>query len=92
VKLSDEERRRLEQLERELAAEDPHLARILASGPRGERAAPARRAALAVIAGMVLVIAGIAWESAAFGLTGYLLTCAGVLRYFTQSDPDGSDP
>ena len=92
VKLSDEERRRLEQLERELAAEDPRLARILAPGPSSERPAAVRRAVLAVIAGMVLIIAGIAWKSAVFGFTGYLLTCAGALWYFVQSDPDSSDP
>lgn len=46
MKLSDEERRRLEQLEAELAAQDLHLARILASGPTDRTPAAARQAVL----------------------------------------------
>lgn len=75
--LSDEERRRLEKLEQELAATDPDLARKLQSG--GPRRAAARTVygILAVVLGFVLVIIGIITELTVIGVAGFLLMVAG---------------
>ncbi|WP_457962292.1 DUF3040 domain-containing protein [Arthrobacter sp. D1-29] len=76
--LSDEERRRLEKLEQELAATDPDLDRELQSGtPHGRAAARTVYGVLAVIAGLVLVIVGIITELVVIGAVGFLLTVAG---------------
>jgi hypothetical protein len=76
--LSDEERRRLEKLEQELAATDPDLDRQLQAGLSRNRATPrAIYGLLAVFAGFALVIAGIATQLAVIGVAGFLLTVAG---------------
>lgn len=76
--LPDEERRRLEKLEQELAATDPCPDRQLQDGVPGELASPRTvYGLLAAFAGFVLVIAGITSELAVIGVAGFLLMVAG---------------
>jgi hypothetical protein len=75
--LSDEERRRLEELESLLSAQDPSLARNLEEGKPGN--AIHRRmvfASLAFVAGAVLVVAGVATQVLLLGVAGFLVECA----------------
>lgn len=100
MSLSDEERRSLEELERDLASTDPDLAYELKSGrPRG---AVARTVlgGLAVLAGFVMVIAGIITQLVILGVLGFLLASGGAyvllagtsLRRRTQPHDDGPAP
>lgn len=76
--LSDEERRRLEKLEQDLAAADPHLDRKLQYGIPGHR--PARRAAcgaLVLLPGFALVIVGIITKLTAVGVIGFIFMVGG---------------
>lgn len=76
--LSDEERRRLEKLEHELAAADPSLNRKLQSGVTGGRTAPrAVYGLLAALPGFALVIAGSATKLTVIGVIGFMLMVAG---------------
>ena len=76
--LSDEERRRLEELEQELAATDPCPDRQLQDGVSGYWTSPRTvYGLLAACAGFVLVIAGITSQLAVIGVAGFLLTVAG---------------
>ena len=86
VALSDEERRRLEELERNFAAEDPRLARKLSPGPTPQ-AAPGLRTALTMGLGLVLFILGLASEFTVVGVAGFVLMYVGVLRYFILRYP-----
>ncbi|MGY2744433.1 DUF3040 domain-containing protein [Arthrobacter sp. UYCu723] len=75
--LSDEERRRLEKLEQDLAATDPDLDLELKSGlPRG-MAAHTVYGLLAALAGFALVIAGIITQLTIMGAIGFLMMVAG---------------
>ncbi|MGR0160326.1 DUF3040 domain-containing protein [Paenarthrobacter nitroguajacolicus] len=100
MSLSDEERRSLEELERDLASTDPDLAYELRSGrPRG---AVARTVlgSLAVLAGFVMVIAGIITQLVVLGVLGFLLASGGAywllagtsLRRSTKPHDDGPAP
>ena len=71
--LSDEERRRLEKLEQELAATDPALAQELAGLTRSRARSTTLYGVLAVTAGFALVIAGIITKNTIVGVTGFLL-------------------
>jgi UPF0716 family protein affecting phage T7 exclusion len=76
--LSDEERRRLEQLEKELAAAHPDLAWKLQSGFTHSRAR--RRVIsgiLATVAGFAVLIAGIITDLTIIGAIGFGLMVAG---------------
>ena len=76
--LSDEERRRLEKLEQELAATDPDLDRQLQGGVSRNLASPRTiYGVLAAFAGFALVIAGITTQLAVIGVAGFLLMVAG---------------
>lgn len=76
--LSDEERRRLEKLEQELAAADPELARKLQSGAaRGRPGSRTVFGVLTVVAGFALVIVGVITELTIIGALGFLLMVAG---------------
>lgn len=80
MELSDEERRRLEMLEQELAQSDPDLVRKLESGTpdgRHREAAGVARGVLTMLAALTLVIAGIATELIIIGAAGFLLMIAG---------------
>ncbi|ASN21725.1 DUF3040 domain-containing protein [Arthrobacter sp. YN] len=77
MSLSDEERRSLEELERDLALTDPDLAFELKSGrPRGALARTIF-GSLAVVAGFVMVIAGIVTQLVILGVLGFLLASGG---------------
>lgn len=76
--LSDEERRRLEELEQELAATDSCPDRQLQDGVPGYWTSPRTvYGLLAASAGFVLVIAGITSQLAVIGVAGFLLMVAG---------------
>lgn len=82
MSLSDEERRSLEELERDLASTDPDLAYELKSGrPRGALAR-AVLGTLAVLAGFVMVIAGIISQLVILGVVGFLLASGGAYWLF----------
>jgi hypothetical protein len=89
--LSDEERRRLEKLEQDLAATDPELNLELQSGrPRG-MAAKSVWGILATVAGFALVIAGIISQILIIGVIGFMLMCAGANWFLGGLRPrDGS--
>ncbi|WP_244296630.1 DUF3040 domain-containing protein [Paenarthrobacter nitroguajacolicus] len=100
VSLSDEERRSLEELERDLAATDPDLAFELKSGrPRGALARTVL-GTLAVLAGFVMVIVGIITQLVVLGVVGFLMASAGAywlfagtsLRRRGQRHDDGPAP
>jgi F0F1-type ATP synthase assembly protein I len=75
--LSDEERRRLEKLEKELAAEHPDLARKLQSGfTRSRSTARAIYGALGALAGFAVVIAGIITDRTIISVIGFLMLVA----------------
>lgn len=89
--LSDEERRRLEKLEQDLAASDPDLNLELQSGqPRG-MASRAGFGILAMLAGFALVIAGIITQITVIGVTGFVLMSAGAHWFLSGLHlPNGS--
>lgn len=78
MSLSEEERRQLEELELDLAAEDPRLARELVSGSlkRSFRASTCF-GAVAWVIGVVLLIAGIGTGIIVLGVGGFVLMVAG---------------
>ncbi|WP_457963386.1 DUF3040 domain-containing protein [Arthrobacter sp. D1-29] len=78
--LSEEERKRLEMLEQELASSDPDLERTLQTGAPGHHPREATtmvRGILTLVAGFALVIVGIATELIIIGAVGFLLMMAG---------------
>lgn len=85
--LSDDERRRLAELEDLLTAQDPSFARNLESGkPSG--AVPRRKvfAILAVLAGLALVIIGVATQVPLIGIAGFVVEC-GAAYWLLQNKP-----
>ncbi|MBT2566219.1 DUF3040 domain-containing protein [Arthrobacter sp. ISL-85] len=75
--LSEEERRRLERIEQELAVADPDLALELQAGALGRPAARTVYAILTVIAGIAVVIAGFGTKLIVIGTIGFLLMLTG---------------
>jgi hypothetical protein len=74
--LSDDERRRLEELENLLQSDDPTWAHNLGKGHPGDGGA--RRlvlAILAILAGLALVVAGAATRLLLVGVAGFALEC-----------------
>ncbi|TLM81700.1 DUF3040 domain-containing protein [Pseudarthrobacter sp. NamE2] len=96
--LSDEERRRLEKLEQELASSDPDLYRTLQFGAPGNKrreAATTLWGALALIGAFTLVIVGIATELVIVGAFGFLLMVAAanwLLRGYGPQDGHKGKP
>lgn len=92
--LSEEERRRLEKLEQELAASDPDLDQRLQAGAPGKaqrEAARMVRAALTLIAAFTVVIVGIATELIIVGVIGFLLMIAGAHWFLKGYVQDGQE-
>ena len=89
MSLSDEERKRLEQLEQDLAATDPELSLELQSGQPRRMAARSVRGILAAVAGFALVIAGIATRMTMLGVIGFLLMSMGAYWFFSGVRPGG---
>lgn len=76
--LSDRERKQLEELEADLAADDPQLAQRLSSGSlRFRFKAGMYFGALAFLIGLVLLITGISTQIIVVGVGGFLLMGAG---------------
>ncbi|TLM82980.1 DUF3040 domain-containing protein [Pseudarthrobacter sp. NamE2] len=78
--LPEEERRRFERLEQELASTDPDLVRKLQTGTPGQHpreAAIVVRGVLTLVAGFTLVVVGTATEVIIIGVAGFLLMMAG---------------
>jgi hypothetical protein len=78
VPLSEHEQRLLEQMEKALYAEDPKFATSLRSTP-GVRAARGRAAlgVLGILAGMGLLVAGVATTVIALGVVGFIVMLVG---------------
>ena len=76
--LSEHEQRLLEQMEKALYAEDPKFATSLRSSP-GARAARGRAAlgVLGILAGLGLLVAGVATTVIALGVLGFVLMLVG---------------
>ena len=78
--LSEEERKRLQMLEQELASTDPDLDRTLQTGAPGQHPREATtmvRGILTLVAGFTFVIVGITTELIIIGAVGFLLMLAG---------------
>ena len=93
--LSEHEQRMLEQMERALYAEDPKFATSLRSAS-GARAARGRAAlgVLAFLAGLGLLVAGVAADLAALGVAGFLAMLVGsviVYSAFTAPAPAAAE-
>ena len=94
--LSEHEQRLLEQMEKALYAEDPKFATSLRSTP-GARAARGRAAlgVLAVLAGLGLLIAGVATTIIAIGVLGFVVMLVGsviVYSAFTARPAEADAP
>jgi UPF0716 family protein affecting phage T7 exclusion len=84
VPLSEHEQRLLEQMERALYAEDPKFATSLRQPTAG--GASRKRlvvGALVVIAGLALLVTGVAVKIALVGVLGFVAMLAGVVVAFT---------
>lgn len=75
--LSDDERKRLEKLERDLAAADPQLNSKLQSGFLHDVAARTVYGVLAILAGLTVVVLGIRTQAPIVGGAGFLLMVLG---------------
>jgi hypothetical protein len=76
--LSDKERKLLDELEFDLAADDPQLAQNLSSGSLQNRfGARTYVAAIVCLIGVVLLIAGIGAQTPVVGVSGFLLMGTG---------------
>ncbi|MFK0004275.1 DUF3040 domain-containing protein [Paenarthrobacter sp. NPDC090522] len=83
--LSDQERRVLEQLERQLFIEDPALARRLESGKIPHHAtAPKALNVVAVILGVALILLAIPIYPSPLGFLGFVLLASGVTAHYVQ--------
>lgn len=78
--LSDDERRKLEQLEKELAAADPELDQKLQTGLARRRAA-AIYGAIAAAAGVVFLLAGLITNQLLVGVIGFFLMTGGTYQF-----------
>lgn len=83
--LSEHEQRLLEQMEKALYAEDPKFATSLRSAP-GARAARGRAAlgVLGVLAGLGLLIAGVATTIIALGVLGFIVMLLGSVMIYSS--------
>lgn len=92
--LSEHEQRLLEQMERALYAEDPKLASTL----RGSdlRAVQRKRlvlGAVGLLAGLALLVAGVATQLVAIGVVGFLVMLGAAWYAYTGlKAPAGADP
>lgn len=83
--LSEYERRILAELERDLLAEDPALARKLVSGrPPGSRSSQKSINTIAAVTGLILTFLGTIAQLPVVGFIGFLLLLAGVLGFFVR--------
>lgn len=91
--LSDDERKRLRELEEELAAQDPHLARKLGARRLSNRPDTRKVYGLLVtIAGLALVILGISLQLTILGVVGFLAAGAGAYIFLDSFTPHWPSP
>lgn len=92
--MSEEERKQLEELELDLTAEDPRLARELVSGSvKHSFRASTSFGVMACLIGVVLLIAGISTQIIVLGVGGFLLMGAGAyLLLDERATLDGGAP
>ena len=87
--LSPEERDQLDELERHLSTEDPELARTLRLEADGQPpGAGAAAPILTALAGMLLLLVGIATKFIAVGVIGFLSMGAGVYCFVQNRWPE----
>ncbi|MFF1830062.1 DUF3040 domain-containing protein [Paenarthrobacter sp. NPDC058040] len=87
--LSDQERRVLEQLERELFIDDPALARRLESGRLPHHVtSPKALNVLAVILGVALMLLSIPIYPSPWGFLGFVLLGSGITAHYVQRRKD----
>jgi hypothetical protein len=80
--LSEEERRRLQELEEQLIAADPDLARKLGKGgPSGRSGAQKVYGLLIIVAGFALLLTGISTGVLVLGIMGFLLAGTGAYLF-----------
>ena len=84
--LSDREQQLLDQMERALASEDPRLAHVF-----GGHSMPTPRnlsaAALAMLAGVAGLVAGVAFAQPAIGIVGFLVVVGALSALLTSTAP-----
>ncbi len=89
--LSEHEQKLLEQMERALYAEDPRFA----SHMKGSASSPNRRRIIVgvsgALAGLAIVVAGVATEIIALGVLGFVVMVAGVAWAATPPRKSGPD-
>ncbi len=78
--LSDDERRKLEQLEQELAAADPELDQKLQTG-LARRPAAVVYGAMAAASGLIFLMAGLITNQLLLGVMGFLLMIGGTYQF-----------
>lgn len=86
--LSDEERKRLHELEEELTEEDHRLAVKLSAGPRGF--AFTSRPVIGILVGLLgvaLLLVGVSLEHTVIGALGFALMIVGTYRVVTTRRP-----
>jgi hypothetical protein len=88
--LSNEERKQLEEMERELNVEDPKLAGKLLSGSLGPwLTAPVLFGGLTVMVGFLVLVLGIALQLTVVGVAGFVLMGAGAYWLVGSRRPRG---
>jgi ABC-type multidrug transport system fused ATPase/permease subunit len=88
VPLSEEERKRLAELEQELATNDPELAQKLESGKVHFRPTVSSIAAgLAALVGMLLILVGISTQLIIVGVVGFVIMGAAVYWLLNRMRP-----
>ncbi|MCG2622542.1 DUF3040 domain-containing protein [Arthrobacter sp. I2-34] len=85
--LTDEERKRLEQLERELSLEDPEFAQKLRRGLVVGPSVPGLWDLVLLVTGILILLAGVAMQFILVGVIGFLLMGAGAYRLSGQPQP-----
>jgi hypothetical protein len=89
VPLSEHEQRLLEQLERQLYAEDPKFATAMRGSSRRSSGRRAVLGTAGLVIGLALLVLGVANGSIAIGLVGFLLMLAGTIYAFTPQRRTG---
>jgi len=90
VPLSDEERKRLAELEQELVKNDPELAQELKSGKVHFRPAVSLVAAgLTALLGMLLIVVGISTQLIIVGVLGFIIMGAAAYWILSKRPPRG---
>ena len=87
--LSEYEQRVLEQMERQLASDDPRLVSTMQSGGGRSAATHWLVAGIGVVAGLLALVAGAAMSQVWLGVVGFLVMFAGVAYGFSPPRKKG---